>query len=108
VRQTFGVSEAPVQLRPDDLQADPVPAIEGLLDPLAQLRHRRDLGVNAGAVAELEEAMEAGVVCEECELLVAELPCHREHLLRVLQSLVNHLGRSQRPVTRVQSRDERL
>ena len=52
-----------------------MPAVEGLVDPLGQIRRSRRSRVSiAGAVAELQQAVEAAVVGEEGELLVAQSP----------------------------------
>ena len=75
---------------------------------LGSVRHGLDLGVHRRPVAELQEAMEAGVVGEELQLAVARLRRHVKHFLRVREALVHELGRGERPVAGVQARDQHL
>ncbi len=83
----LGVGEAAVERRPQREEADGVPAIERLPQPLGDLRHRLRLGVHAATVAELEEAVESRVVGQERDLRVHGLARDPEHLLGVGEPL---------------------
>ena len=106
--KTLGVGKAAVERRPQGPEADRVPAIERLLQPFGELCHRLALGVHAAPVAELEEAVESRVVGEELDLRIDRLLRDAEHLLAVREALERHPGRRERPVTRVEGRDERF
>ena len=105
--QLLRVCVACVEDRANDAQADRVPEIGGLADQVGDLGHRFDLPVEGGAVAELEEAVEARVVRQELHLPVGDLLRRGEHLLRMLEPLEHPLRHRQRPVTGVEGGHER-
>ena len=78
------------------------------MDPVGEIRDRGDLRVESRAVAQLQEAAEPAVVRQEGEFLVTQLFGDGEHLLGVLQALVDHLRIAACPMLGVQGCHERL
>jgi hypothetical protein len=106
--QPLRVLEPAVELGADDAQADHVPAVERLADPLGELGHRDDLRVEPWAVAELQEAADPRVAREERQLLIAQVGGQSEDLLRVRDPVADQLGSAERPMPRVEGDRERL
>ena len=108
LRKPFSIGKPAVEGRPQGPETDGVPAVERLLQSFGELRHRLALGIHSAPVAELEEAVESRVVGEELDLWIDRLFRDAEHLLAVRKALERHAGRRERPVTRVEGRDERF
>ncbi len=100
--------QAPAEHRPHRPQAGRVPAVEGLAEVVGELGHVLELGVDAGDVAQLEQAVQASLAGQERRLLVAEHDRQLEHLGGVGQAQVGPLGGEQGPVPTVQGHQQRL
>ena len=106
--KSLGVEKAAVERCSQGPKRDRVPAVERLLQPFGELGHRLGLGIHSAPVAELEEAVESRIVSQELDLRIDRLLRDAEHLFAVRETLLRHARCGQRPVARVQGRDERL